>query len=139
MEIEGRRKGALLLTVIGLTVPVAAALYFLIEGLDTMMLIAMIMSLIITIVGVPVYLGHTILLAGFNTMSPGEREEYDMEMVTSFIGTAFVISGVASFFAMFITLLITSDGDLAFVIFFLIFLFSVLFTFFYPSAKRFKA
>jgi len=41
--------------------------------------------------GVAVYLGGHMLLAGFNTMSEGERSAFDMDRVTSFTGISLAL------------------------------------------------
>jgi len=84
-----------------------------------------------------VYLGHTEMLAGWNTMTFEKRSKYDYEKMTSFLGISWVVTAFVSFSASFV-LLVTMDYMDAFVVFFVLYLALLLLSVICVNTKRFK-
>lgn len=92
MMIRERRKGALILGLLWLAAVGATILIFRSSFSGVFLWIFLPVTFILMILGLVVYLGGIMLLAGFNTMSDEERAGYDEKEVTSFMGMFLVLA-----------------------------------------------
>ena len=137
MRIENRKKGATVMCASWVAIVIISTIYFILTGFDATLVIVLLTDTIMVVIGIPVYMGHIGILAGFNTMSEKELAEYNIPKITSFVGIFFVLTALVSFLATFIAFVISGPHD-AFAVFFIVFLVMLLFTAIFPSSKRFK-
>ena len=142
MIIESRRKGALTMGAMWSAVPVSFCAYILMANPSypgiVVLGMALFTSLIFLPIGVFVYLGRVGILAGFNTMSPSEIKEYNMEKISLFMGISFTLTAFISFFATLVALLLVADAGTAAGVFLLVIMVMVFSISIYASGKRFK-
>lgn len=87
LMIRGRLKGAIALGL--LWTAIASASYFFPESqlyAPGVFLLLLLVSLLMAVFGVVTYLGESLFIAGFNTMTERERSKYDMRRITLFMG-----------------------------------------------------
>ena len=134
--IVARRKNALLIGVLWLAA-VAVVVLLMPESKDSFMLwFWPSISLLLMVLGLLVYLGSYMLLAGFNTMTEKERSAYDLEKVTSFTGASLVLLSYL-FFLMW-PAIVLFDGMALFWVMFVVFICGTFFMIAFLNSKRFK-
>ena len=88
-------------------VVMAAALFFFDLGADgTYLLICLFTSMFMLVLGLVVYMGGAMLLAGYNTMSKEQQAKYNIDEITSFMGMFMTIISIIAFFMMFYFVLV---------------------------------
>jgi len=106
MVVKGRWKSALAMGLLWAVV-MAAALYYLDLGLDgSTLLILLFSSIFLMVLGLIIYMGGAMLLAGYNTMSKEQRAQYNVNEITSFMGALLVLLSIVAFFMVFYLVLI---------------------------------
>jgi hypothetical protein len=90
MAIKGRTSGALILWVLWAAAAVFTAFLTPPGEAAGMIWVWFLFSAFITVLGLIVYLGHYMFLAGINTMTEKERSMYDLEKISSFMGIVLV-------------------------------------------------
>ncbi|MCL1811037.1 MAG: DUF3784 domain-containing protein [Methanomassiliicoccaceae archaeon] len=127
MLIKERWRDALVLSL--LWAGITAILFCLLRDShsDSMLWMSLLFSLLLMSLGLVVYLGGAVLLAGFNTMTEEERSRYNMKEVTSFMGIFLILLSFVTFLM------------LIFFVFIVVFIAAVLVMLVYVNiSKRFK-
>jgi hypothetical protein len=100
MIIKGRWKGAFIMIVLWSIAVTVTALFFGDRIDEAMILISMLSSSFLLGIGMVIYLGEYMVLAGVNTMSEKERSQYNMDEITSFMGIILAIESFVIFVAL---------------------------------------
>ena len=88
-------------------VVMVAVLYFFDFDLDrSYYLICLFTSMFMLVLGLVVYMGGAMLLAGYNTMSKEQQARYNIDEITSFMGMFMTIISIIAFFMMFYFVLV---------------------------------
>jgi hypothetical protein len=110
MSAGKRKNEATIMVALWCTIPLVALMYHTYLGTGFMLWFSVIYSGIFFFSGLPIFMGHAGLLAGFNTMDPKERNKYDIEKICRFFGIGMFVIAMATFYTALILMMMGNES-----------------------------
>jgi len=116
MSAGKRGKEAFIMLALWCTIPLAALICDAHVEETFFLWFSVIYTAIFFFSGLPIFMGHIFLLAGFNTMSSKERKKYDTEKICRFVGIGMFVMATVTFYASLALMMTGNESSLILVL-----------------------